>query len=85
MLTINRIVIVDIGITERATGSDITANTNADDRADRVENFEQLRFGDTRGKVTNIKRGARNSLLRSGDDRSSLCNSGRRHFAQKRC
>lgn len=69
-LTISGVVVVDIGVTERATGDGITADTDGSDLADGGEELVEHGLGDGGVELTNIER-SRVGLAGSGGSRLS--------------
>jgi len=57
--TVRSIEIVNISIAKRSASYSITANTNAGNRTDHVEDLEEHGLGDTGVKFSNIERGRR--------------------------
>jgi len=53
--SILRILEVDVGITQRATGRVITANTDGSDKTNGIEVFIKDSFGNVREQITNVK------------------------------
>jgi len=70
-LTVVGAVVVDVGVSERATGDGVTADTDGCDLANRREELEEHGLGDGRVKLTDVE-GSR-VLVRLGRSGRSAC------------
>ena len=57
MLSISRVIVVDVGIPKRATSNGITADTDGCDLAHGREQLKEHRLGDLRIKLAHVERG----------------------------
>jgi hypothetical protein len=64
-LAINSSIVVNVGVSKRAAGHSITADTDGSDRTDLREELEEHGFGDGRVELTNVE-GSRSLRVRSG-------------------
>ena len=79
-LGIGQLMKVDVGVTKRATGDGITADTNGGDGSDGVENLKQETLVHIWGKIADVKRGGMERLSLSGGTRRH--GGSRRHFSR---
>lgn len=66
LLAIDGGVVVDIGVSERATGDGITADADGGDGADLGEELEEHGLGDGGVELTDVERGGRGVVARGG-------------------